>query len=100
MKLLIGVIAIVVFVFATGGVKKATAFIERIENERAIEEARKIEEQRIALFESTYSAPSGCSFPKSALKELECKNTKDEARRRFNVRFNARLAEGWKPNLP
>lgn len=96
MKLFLIAVIVAAALYATGGITKSQALWA--EYQRA--EAKAEEDwliQRHDMFASTYSSPNGCISPKSALKQLECKNHEDMARNAFNARFNAKLAEGWRP---
>ncbi|MEW6165445.1 MAG: hypothetical protein AB1642_10325 [Pseudomonadota bacterium] len=89
MKALIGMIAIAVFLWATGGAQKAAAFFKLLDGESTVAAARQKAAEHEALFESTYTTPNGCAYPKTELRKLECKNMKDEARRYFMARVEA-----------
>lgn len=97
MKLFLVAVIMAAVLYAAGGVGKTQALWTEYQHAEAKAEQDWILQRRDEIFASSYLSPVGCMAPKSALKQLECKNKEDLARNDFNARFNAKLAQGWRP---
>lgn len=97
MKLFLIAVIVAAALYATGGIGKAQALWVEYQHAEAKAEEDWLIQRRDEIFASTYSSPNGCMAPKSALRKLGCKNHEDMARNSFDARFNARLAQGWRP---
>ncbi|GAB1393789.1 hypothetical protein MASR1M60_19530 [Rhodocyclaceae bacterium] len=83
--------------YATGGAQKAQAIWYELKAQEQRAEMAALLKRRDEIFASTYQMPDKCVSPKSSLQQLECKNERDNAKRTFDARFAAKVAEGWRP---
>jgi hypothetical protein len=72
-----------------------------IQNElKALQRETKEEEMarlKKEYWERAYQMPQICVNPRTALKELECKNQKEMAFKAFEAQWNQAIAGGWNP---
>lgn len=92
----IGAVGYVLFTYwdGSGHFNLIKGEMRRAEDKKRAEELVRIKQRYWAGF---YQAPNDCAAPKSALRELECKNQADQAWGRFDRQWDQKIASGWSP---
>ena len=68
--------------------------VQKAADEKRAHEVLKAKELYWTKF---YRAPKDCLAPRSALREVECKNQEYQMRQRFERQWTQQIASGWVP---